>query len=229
MKNKKFPILILYSLIFAFIFISCKKNPSSSSDKNENVICPLKVGNYWTYIDSSWSTVSGEFSRNGERKTEITGTTDITINNIDIKVYYLNHYNMELNIPLDNKYYVKNDAEGLWNFGGESSYDLFITKSMSFKYPVEIGDSWQHKFVSYSTEDSTFSIAETEDINCYAKNEVIGTPAGYFECIVYHYHSDKYWDNTYYYYSPNIGQVALIRYRNNHIVYKKLLKSYNLE
>ncbi len=85
-----------------------------------------------------------------------------------------------------------------------------LGKTLSKKYPVNIGDTWEEINYTYSTVDSSFRIADTSLITCISVNEKFNTIIGEFECYVYHYlitfgneNHDIYW-----YFAKDVGFVG---------------------
>lgn len=223
--------IFLFSLIVCFVIslYSCKK-VTKSSDIQEDVICPLSYGNYWTYQDSVWNSDTGEFIYVSENKIGITGTTTVTIDGSEYLGYHWNYYDTDTSIPFDYKFICINSEDGLWYLGGQSSNTLFISKSLWIKYPVDVGDSWPFEIIYYDGTNDNFFIMETVIVQCIAKNEKFITDLGEFECIVYHYYSNRHGGrDTYLYYLPNIGMVGSLHKKGDIIYRKRKLTSYNLE
>ncbi|MFZ5980019.1 MAG: BACON domain-containing protein [Candidatus Zixiibacteriota bacterium] len=194
-------------------------------------ICPLAVGNYWNFDDSS--------------RLEITGQTMITYAEQTYQVYFWEWVT-------DNPYYryrylVRNESDGLWSIGeiyyDSTTVDTILYRTMLLKYPVTVGEKWIVNEGGYSYE-----------MECVSLNENLSTPAGTFPCVVYKegdiitYGGEK---NTYrsplfsnrstlsynknieeaelfIYFSPGVGYVGALEKDNEIVNEIFLLTSYHL-
>jgi len=107
-----------------------------------------------------------------------------------------------------------NGPGGLYWLGGISPNDTLFYKSLMFKYPANVGESWSTIRINNDFY-GRFYFFDTLKIDLVSKDETIDTPAGKFKCHVYHYRKKPVddvnveWD-YYHYYLPGIGRVAYI-------------------
>lgn len=138
--------------------------------------------------------------------------------------------------PLDSKWLYWNGNYGLYILGGLASEDTLIDKLLYLKYPVARGDTWIAPHLTYDVLMKRFFVDDTLNYSCVSTNERLGTPAGTFECYVYHYRIRpeedvlEYWD-YYEYYVPGIGKVGTIirSSLDGSMKYKSLLYQFVVE
>lgn len=199
--------IFLLCIIFSFI-VGCGDEPGKPTDNNSDLL-PLKVGNQWTYIDSS-------VNAQGTHAFVETKTYEIIKDSIwnEEKMYMFNRSDF-LDIHLFG--YFLNRSDGTYLF---DSNNIANEPQMFIKFPVYKNNG----FKGYTD----FLIAANID-TAYT------TPAGVFNCIMYaSIRSDK--NNSYYihYFCPGIGNIASEYYFKNigedyHLVRTVLLTSYNLK
>jgi len=221
------------SVICILSMIGCEKkdNPTEPDDKAADTIMPLKVGNFWNFVDSTFAD-DGTFLSEDYSKLSISGKELINYNGKQIEMFYWNWYDMDEYIPRDAKWLVTNESNGLNFYGGKYLNANFVfTKTLSIKFPVAAGEIWQKINYSYSSEEQSFYISDTSDITCVSVNQNFQTGSGKFSCYVYHYKSNSFYgpSDTYVYYAVNIGYVGLITKYNNTIIYKKTMTGYSLQ
>lgn len=231
-------IFTIFLLIFFIFIFGCNKDDNSVNQvqNNSGVIMPLKVGNQWTYIDSSFaengSLISTDSSRLG-----ITGKTNIFYNGQSIEVFYWNWLNINNNQPEDFKWLARNETEGLYMYGGRYLDSNFVfQKTLDTKYPVNVGDTWEritYSFRRIITGDSSFYsfyISDTVLVTCISINQKFITAIGEFECYVYNYQRviSNENDYIYLYYAKDVGYVGYQRKTNGILRRNKTLKSIGL-
>ncbi|UCE05538.1 MAG: hypothetical protein JSW07_18315 [bacterium] len=241
-------------LVFMLI-VSCQSekrkktplNPPSEIKPTENVICPLAVGNYWTYIDSSIGFYDYQADTS---KLEITGKTTISFDNQVIEVFFWNWINLKTKIPEDWKWLNRNEDDGLWTYGILSSTDTLLVKNLDIKYPIELSESWKSVLIYDS-----FKVSDTLTITCIGIEEPFKTPLGIFYCYVYYYKMpyplQRSWhkfglpqkqfrliiekmdsrlikDEFYLFLDPQVGYVGMVEIVNGVLVWKKVLLDYSV-
>ena len=225
MKKLQFLSIILFLLFF---FVCNSDNPTNPS--GNNLIMPLSVGNHWTYIDS---TFYDNIPKSDTSKTGIIGEMTIQHNNETHNVYFFNNYNKETGEPDISNWLIKNEKNGIWEYGIMTSKDTLIVPNLAIKYPVSIGDTWKRYVYSigyYIEEDN--QVIDTLDVKCISANEELKTFSGIYNCYVYHYCTPTASSaDIYLYFSENIGQVGMIikGKENGKITFKRLLLSYQLK
>ncbi len=222
-------------VLFALLLAACQKNtnPLDSTSNAAATIMPLVVGNQWTYIDSSFSS-TGTLLLRDSSKLAITGTTTIQYGGASTQVYHWNWLNVRTGVADDWRWLTRVESDGRYMFGGMSSKGTFVlVKTLSEKFPVSVGESWQRYNIVART-DSTFRVQDTLLVRCTALDEPFNTLVGTLKCVVYYYQqrpvtSTAYPRDTWLYYAPNIGYVGLIGRENGVLVFKKTLISYQLK
>lgn len=145
----------LTPLLF-LLFIACSKDSPTSPTPN-NVLMPLTIGNYWKYADID----STRFTDKVQYYT-IRVNRDTIINGIK---FFITKRDTG---SFDYEYLYLNKENGLYTFNGS------INPSLAYKYPVQVGESFNIGF------DSNFTNIKVIAIDKYVK-----TSAGNFKCIQY--------------------------------------------
>lgn len=221
-----------FFLLFFVLILGCKKNenPVNQNENSVDVIMSLKVGNQWTYIDSTFDQKE-TFVRIDTSKLGITGKTNISHNGKSYEAFYWNWIDIHTNRPGDGKWLCGNEVDGLYFYGGRYLDSNFVLgRSLNAKYPVSVGDSWQNVNYSYSLLDSSFKIVDTTLITCTSVKEKINTFLGEMDCYVYHSQRtvSNYTYDTYLYFVKNVGYVGATFKTNGIIRSKKVLKANEL-
>ena len=121
-------------ILFLLFFLVCNSdNPTSPSD--DSLIMPISVGNHWTYIDSIFY---DNIPKSDTSKTGIIGEMTIQHNNETHNVYFFNNYNKETGEPDISNWLIKNEKNGIWEYGIMTSKDTLIASNLAIKYPVSI-------------------------------------------------------------------------------------------
>lgn len=227
--------------IILFLTIACEKNPTEIVPTKKNPtrveevdgLIPFNVGNSWSYIqyvcsDSACNNVfqgltdSAIFKISEKKDVEIEGK----LYNAAIREIYFPSTGQ----TSDYKWLFFNQVDGLYLLGGISSSDTLLKRILQLKYPVNAGESWQVPRLVYDLIERRFLIEDTLTYTCISTNEQFETPAGAFDCYVYHHRIrpaddiNDYWD-YYEYYNLEIGHVGTIikSLKTNYIIFKILL------
>ncbi len=241
MKN-----LILTLLLLA-IFASCSKKKEDSSDTpaTENqVLMPFKVGNYWEYIDSIFN--NGVFSGLDTTRLTITNSKSITFEGKSLEVFY---WTWDAASGQVISWFVRNDSDGLCFYGGTNGHeDFIIAKCLTWKYPVNTGDSWETTHIAYNSyPDSVFNIIDTSQTECLSTSTLFRTMSGELKCIFYKdvpnsakmtetspdgifgsAVQDRTLKEILAYYKPGLGFIGYIQKIDGVIRIKKTLSTYKL-
>lgn len=179
---------IMTLVILGFSIMSCNYSTIPQNNSSNDVLVPLKVGNYWEYSNSSGK----DFSVNYEIILKF-----ITEN--DDSIYGKLAYGPLVEVGGYSLIY--NSDSGYYN-GGEVRtilHDTLLTKILLAKYPVNVGDEW---------ETNTISSDSLDKYKCISKSKFVVTPAGTFNCIVYKKYNTEFDEYEYrYYYTPGVGLI----------------------
>jgi hypothetical protein len=170
---------LVFRVLF-FIVILCH-----SLFGQNDVILPLNVGNYWEFIDSTFS--GDTLLVVDTSKVEITGKTFIEYQNNSYEVYFWSWYDQYTNppVPSAQKWLIRNESDGLWEYGMLSDTDTLLLQNRHLKFPANVGDSWN--IFAYLIMDSTIQVSDTLVMECIATDQAFNTPIGTFQCYVYQY------------------------------------------
>lgn len=205
MNNKHTLVLLLG---FTLFFTSCDLFVADSK-VNSGELMPLAVGNYWEY---KFNYVGIE----NDLRYEVTSEVEVPSGDTTYKAYAMNF----LPFPTGSQPYYwlgRNGTQGLQVMGGISDTDTLFIDEVQFKFPSEVGETFNSTRVAYSRDRLEFYISDTLSVTLVDDDRVIRTPAGKFTCLVYRYKKVFYegdipldvWD-YYAYYTPGIGLVAQI-------------------
>lgn len=230
-----------FILFFSFLFIvSC--DDQTDDGVSGGVIMPLKVGNYWTFVDSSFDD-AGLFIEADTSTLSITGKKTIEYGGTSYEVFLWTW----VTYGSDHSWLAANSAGGLYIFGGTSAKgDYILTKSLSIKYPAETGDEWAEYNVRYSSMDSSFRIEDTTVTKCSSLDAALASPIGNLSCYTYEYSEDFGASKIFsgfrgthaglmkgnaittvtLFYIPDIGYVGLTDETGGVITYKKTIIEY---
>jgi hypothetical protein len=171
------------ALVFNFIFVTLiiSRLIFGQSD----VILPLAVGNYWEFIDSTFS--NDTLFVVDTSKLGITGKLNIEYQGNNYEVFYWNWFDMNVNPPQpqSNKWLIRNEQDGLWEYGMLNDTDTLLLQNLSFKFPANIGDNWS--IMAYFVTDTSISVGDTLIRECLDTDKEFITPSGTFQCYVYQY------------------------------------------
>jgi hypothetical protein len=180
-----------------------KCEPSASGE-----LMPLEAGNYWVY--QIWPFITPDTVI-----TEVTRKVPVKINGETYEASAVSPpYPIHGARPVVEWLYW-NGPCGLYWLGGIAESDTFLYKTLLFKYPAEVGESWTTVRINYEPYFRGFYFFDTLTVSLVSKEETITTPAGEFKCYLYSYRKrpddDVYlmWD-YYHYFIPDLGRVAYI-------------------
>ena len=171
------------ALVFNFIFVTLII--SQLIFGQSNVIVPLTVGNYWEYIDSTF--YNDTLFVVDTSKLGITGELNIEYQGNNYDVFYWNWFNTNTIPPQPepNKWLIRNEADGLWEYGMLINTDTLLLQNLNLKFPANIGDSWP--IMAYFVTDTSISVGDTLTMECLDTDKEYTTPSGNFQCYVYQY------------------------------------------
>ena len=220
----------IFVFILSLMFVSALISPSVFGQND--VIVPLAVGNYWEYIDSTF--FNDTLFVVDTAKLGITGKINIEYQGNNYDVFYWNWFNTNINPPQPEptKWLIRNQADGLWEYGMLNDTDTLLLQNLSLKFPVNIGDTWP--IMAYSITDTNISVSDTLTMECLDIDKEYITPSGTFQCYVYKYqwvilksykgnfihpfnHNDPIYNHPYTksdtfsvlgYFAPNVGLVG---------------------
>jgi hypothetical protein len=227
--------------LVALLFACAKKEeplPAASTG-----LVPLKVGNSWTYIDSTFN--SNGFGSSDTSLLKITGSKTITWQGKPYLVFLWTWVN-----PIFPQYsfFAGNESDGLYFFGGTNGHtDYVIAKSLFGKFPVTEGESWMYERIGYGLHDSSFYVDDTLPVQCISVGFPFKTAAGTVSSFVYR-ETDTgpvmlsplrtglagFTDatgstmQTHNYFNPAIGFVGMVKTFNGELRFRKTLLSYHL-
>ncbi len=181
--------------------------PELVCEQAQEELMPLEVGNYWVY--QIWPFITPDTVI-----AEITRKVPVTIAGITYEASALSPLYPVNGVrpPLEWLYW--NGPCGLYWLGGIAENDTLLYKTLLYKYPAEVGESWKTVRISY-VYDLGFYFLDTLTVSLVSKNETISTPAGDFNAYVYSYRKHPSDDiagelNYYHYFIPELGRVAYI-------------------
>lgn len=239
MKTHLTKILVLSSFLIA------------SAYGQSTELMPLTVGNEWVYIDSSFSSTTAVATDTIFHR--ISDETDITIDEQTYPVRLLTFPNDTTLSRMNFRKPLKNDPDGLWEFGAMTTYDTLTYRHLFLKYPTAAGDTSTMLIILLGDYNR---VVDTVTVKTISIDSVFHTPAGSFECIVYQHENIDFsgdmmkpgiWaGNRFmnpiadiqsvnhsnhqhtYFYKPGLGFVGYIWKINNQTVQKTVLLSSNI-
>ncbi len=215
--------LLLFGI--SSVFLNCSDEETAVEPKPKpgpTVICPLAVGNVWTYVDTIWlnSGSPAPFTSN----IQITGDTLISIGHADYHAFFWVEIDSFVNEPTT--LIVANENDGLWELGIRCANDSSYIMNQAVMYPVEVGDKWSKRWTLCVMDDIMGFPPDTT--RCISVDSLITTPAGNFRCHVFHEHYTFMGENNIHkYWAPNVGLVGW-DWISSQAVWKKRLSSYTL-
>ena len=215
-------ILNLFFLLGFVVFLGCNKdnNPINENDNTINTIIPLKVGNSWTFVDSTF-TENGDFANADTTQLKIIGKTNINYLGQNVEAYYWNWTDMSSGQPTEMSALCANDNYGLKFYGGRYLDSNIVLGNLLFlKFPTTVGESWNNPELSFRS-DSLFYIADTNIVSCIFVDEKLKVAQETISCYVYKYYNER--GDNYLYFAKNIGYIGCIIKANGVVRYKKLL------
>lgn len=256
MKRIRLAVLLMAvgTVLFSNSMCSKKETPTGASSSSYiNVICPLKVGNYWVYADSSFDS-TGAVMYDDSSKVGLGGSVTIHANGKDYLAYLWSWYwdVTDTLSPSQSGFPMINMSDGIHNIGLD---DTVFVNELWVKYPCVIGNSWTSIYsIYYHPYDSSYSLyADSSTYECISTNQQFICGLGSIRSYVYHsqysYKSilknknNNSWgffgalNNTMQYdikstidfdiyFAPNIGYLGYLIKENGVVLAKKSLKRY---
>jgi hypothetical protein len=217
-------VLCVCAISLSALLMNCSDEDSPVLPAHDPVIMPLAVGNVWNYADTVTGPVSAVFSSS----MSVTGDTVITHESREYDVFTVEHYDTYNQMPTT--WFYRNDELGLWEFGTACGMDSLYYMQMNAAYPVEIGYEWVKGWFQCDPNDYVTGYPPG-DARYIAKDSVYTTPAGTFECRVYHSEHDMMIFGTfdiYTFYVPDVGMVAR-EIHSDMLTWKSVLVDYDLD
>jgi len=182
---------ILPSIVLLLIFCMCTKENQLLNPNVNDVLMPLKIGNFWEY-----KTESDKIIKESIDSLYVKNGINIYILNSDMGTWFAAQavYNTPDGYFIDNRLFVNEDNHE------------FI-----FKYPCVKGMKW-------SNTNNFFGINVTHNYEVLSVNETIKLSSGVFHCYVYKVYSKDtqsvineilYQSFEKYYFDPKIGLVLI--------------------
>jgi len=173
----------------------------------ENELIPLEVGNYWVYeqwyLDPSFKDTVRE---------EVIGKRRIVAEDIIVDAFESVRFRYDTRPADDARLPLKaNGSNGHFFLGGWANVDSLYINNRRYKYPAEVGDSWESRQILFDTEKKEYKIGNTRTIELIATNKTVMTSAGVFEnCYVYKHqdYKDLFPYFQFIYIKPGIGIVG---------------------
>lgn len=211
MKNLNFILLLLV----AISMFSCKKNDDNPAI---SALIPLKTGNTWTYVDSTFHTSYVNVD------TSILSIGDF-VNIVGSSGFKMNSFDNSFHIT----FLGNNDEAGNFiNIGGYSDKDTTLTSSIQYKKDAKKGDSWIFQEVDVNPENGIFQNIPLT-MTCLNADTTIVTKIGQFKCKVFSYTPDNGRDVMYHYISEGIGVIKSTHFEDNKLFATSTIIAYKLK
>jgi len=154
----------------------------------ENELIPLEVGNYWVY--EQWYL---DPSNKDTVREEVIGTRQIIAEDIIVDAFESVRFRYDTRPADDARLPVKaNGSEGHFFLGGWAKVDSLYINNRRYKYPAEVGDTWESRQILFDTEKKEYKIGNTRTIELIDTNRTVTTSVGVFEnCYVYKHQDFK--------------------------------------
>lgn len=156
----------------------------TESDNKETLteLIPLEVGNYWVY--EQWYL---DPSNKDTVREEVIGERRIIAEDIIVNAFESVRFRYDTRPAADAILPVKaNGPDGHYFLGAWANVDSIYINDRRYKYPAEIGDTWESRQTLFDTEKKEFKIGNTRTIELIDTNRTVTTSAGVFEnCYVY--------------------------------------------
>ncbi len=195
-------------------FAACSDHQTSPS--KSRVIMPLSAGTAWSYVSYTYVGDSLVAGLTDSSKQAIVGSTRVTCDGQQYSVGLMAFFYGSVDTPMSNlRWLYWNGTDGLYNLGGFASEDTLVLSALNIRFPVAQGDSWRVSHLVFDLLLRKFTVLDTLVYSCISTADQLATPAGTFDCYVYHYRIrpeddvSEYWD-YYDYYAPDIGKVGTV-------------------
>lgn len=196
---------IILSLVIAILLTSCGIFDNDDNKLQEGVLQPFAVGNWWEY----------EIQRFSEPDTVREVVSELVEVTVGDETFISFAWNSEIDWGDFPEYIwlARNGDQGLYLMGGVAETDTLFINALQYKYPAEVGETWEVPQVSFSRTDYQFYISDTLSVTLIDNNRQIETPSGKYSCFVYYFQVSMGYDvlgyfGYYLYYKPGIGLVA---------------------
>ncbi|ERP31973.1 hypothetical protein [Chitinivibrio alkaliphilus] len=138
-------------------------------------IFPLVDGGWWQYRDSipQSDTTMKSFLRT-------TYDRDTVVDDYETEIFQIEWENLEEEGLV---YWGFTDGEGTKLMGGSSPTDTLMEPHRLYRYPVEIGETWDVNRLLYNASYGEFFHGETAQIEVLDTLVYVTVPAGTFECV----------------------------------------------
>ena len=220
----KFRILIIF--LSTVIFFSCEENESNNPNDNQVVnYWPMEVGNYWTFVDSSYNSDSETWRV--DTVTWFIPETKI----INGKTYYsISVTNDYPEITSQVKWLFNIEENNIIAAGGTTPYDTLIAESVLLKNTEIIGETWPYYHIVVS-EGTDLYVRDTVDMKMEAISELNNTKYGIlkYKSCSFNFNIEEDIRTSSMYFSNNIGMIRILGKENNEIIKISNLIDYNLE
>lgn len=220
----KFRILIIF--LVAIILFSCEENENVNPDDNaESKYWPMRVGNYWTFVDSSYNSDSETW-----RVDTVTWylSEEITIKGKDY--YSMIVTNDYPEISNQNKWLFYTDDNNVISAGAIIGNDTLIAESILIKDTETIGESWPYYHVVHSESDGLY-VRDTLDMSFDAIGELNNEIYGLLEYGIYSYSFNVQEDirTTAFFMTKDIGPIRIVGKENDKLITISELIDYKLK
>jgi len=183
-------------------------------------------GNYWKYRTEIYSGAIG--ANNITSREEILGNKNITVNGTSYNTILVK-VTPNKNYSIENTYYRSSDlAVVKLEFVGINMSVIYEPPYAKWKYPVEVGDTWEYhgNIIRQSPVNNKKEYLEL-NYECIGE-ENISVPAGNFHCYVIKEYTSDGKNYAFHYLSPEVGnEVEIDTYYNKEISSKKVLLSFS--
>ncbi len=148
----------------------------------QNELIPLEVGNYWVY--EQWFL---DPSNKDTVREEVIGTRQIIAEDIIVNAFETVRFRYDTRPTDDALFSLKaNGIDGHFFLGGWAKVDSLYINNRRYKYPAEVGETWESRQILFDTDIKEYKIGNTRTIELIDTNRTITTSAGVFEnCYVY--------------------------------------------
>ena len=201
---------IILTSILLFVFsagqMGCEIEDNNNADQQEFVrksILPLATGNEWHYsskITTEDSTTSFSFG---------THTSTTLPNNLVFWSLYQEFNESSMRTVLENEFVST-------GFALSAVAENLVSTTLFRPYPFDTDNSWNIKkeIIFPGTMGSwVFIETGTTEVTGISMNTQVTTPAGTFDCVIYHYayipFVDQEFIDVFEYFAPGVGLVAI--------------------
>jgi len=190
MKRIRLAVLLMAvgTVLFSNLMCSKKETPTSTASSSYiNVICPLKVGNYWVYADSSFDS-TGVVMYDDSSKVGLGGSVTVHTNGKDYLAYLWSWYwdVTDTLSPSQSGFPMINMSDGIHNIGLD---DTVFVNELWIKYPCVVGNSWTSAYsIYYQPYDSSYYLyTDSSNYECISTNQQFTCGIGTIRSYVYRY------------------------------------------